>query len=73
MLKYGINLLFFCLSQILIYLIIGNIFNFSFSNGETVIVGLILIIEFTISFICINKGIDEKNNLNQGGDKKIME
>lgn len=60
MLKYGINLLFFCFSQILIYLIISDIFNFSFSNGETVIVGVILIIEFTISFICINKGVDEE-------------
>lgn len=64
MLKYGINLLFFSLSQILIYLILGNIFNFGFSNGEIVIVGLILIIEFTISFICINEG------MNQGGDTK---
>lgn len=71
MFKYGINLLFFCLSQILIYLVISDLFNFSFSNGETVIVGLILIIEFTLSFICINKGVnEEKNNLNQGGDKK---
>lgn len=63
MLRYGINLLFFCFSQILIYLIISDLFNFSFSNGETVIVGLILIIEFTLSFICINKGLNEKKDL----------
>ncbi|WP_338631815.1 hypothetical protein [Clostridium baratii] len=62
MLRYGINLLFFCFSQILIYLIISDLFNFSFSNGETVIVGLILIIEFTLSFICINKGLNEKKD-----------